>query len=292
MTTKTRRSLLLLVPLGLAAWAAGDALAGGPLHRALAGDEAPSQRLIEALRRQGPAAVAALLTDAPPEGSPQRERWERTLDAVCAQRDCAASGLYWYTDLEAAKQASAESGKPILSLRMLGDLREEFRAPTAASSARRCIPMKPSPGNCETSSFCTGRRTPGAENHDRLRRRPRCRADGDRQQRPLRARLAGAPGGRAARALQAGAVPGSAGCRRRRGQGLARSPTPTSGGPRRVRRRVSGRHDRAAGQRDRANSDAPARPVTAGEPPTASEAATRATTSRRSRSRSSPRCRW
>ena len=126
MTIKTRRSLLLLVPLGLAAWEAGDALAGGPLHRALAGDEeATARRSIEALRRQGPPAVAALLSGAPPEGSPQRARWERTLDAVCAQRDCAASGLYWYTDLDLARAEALRTGKPILSLRLLGRLDEE-----------------------------------------------------------------------------------------------------------------------------------------------------------------------
>ena len=55
MTTKTRRSLLLLVPLGLAAWAAGDALAGGPLHRALAGaspSRARSRRSAARARRR------------------------------------------------------------------------------------------------------------------------------------------------------------------------------------------------------------------------------------------------
>jgi len=49
-----------------------------------------------------------------------------TLDAVCAQKDCAASHLYWYTDLETARAAAKTSGRPILSLRLLGRLDEEL----------------------------------------------------------------------------------------------------------------------------------------------------------------------
>ncbi len=49
-----------------------------------------------------------------------------TLDEICGQRDCAAAGLYWYTDLESARAAARASGKPILSLRLLGDLRDEL----------------------------------------------------------------------------------------------------------------------------------------------------------------------
>jgi hypothetical protein len=48
------------------------------------------------------------------------------LDAICQQRDCHASQLYWYTDLAQAKTAAQASGKPILSLRLLGNLDEEL----------------------------------------------------------------------------------------------------------------------------------------------------------------------
>ncbi|WP_404784168.1 hypothetical protein [Altericista sp. CCNU0014] len=44
------------------------------------------------------------------------------LDRLCQQRDCYASRLYWFTDLDRAKAAAAISGKPILSLRLLGNL--------------------------------------------------------------------------------------------------------------------------------------------------------------------------
>lgn len=45
---------------------------------------------------------------------------------IAGQRDAWMSRLYWYTDLEQAQAAAAESGKPILSLRMLGNLTDEY----------------------------------------------------------------------------------------------------------------------------------------------------------------------
>lgn len=60
---------------------------------------------------------------APPEG---RAKLAKTLDRVCAQKDCSASRLYWYTDLDEAKVAARRLGRPILSLHMLGRLDEEL----------------------------------------------------------------------------------------------------------------------------------------------------------------------
>ncbi|MEH2192303.1 MAG: hypothetical protein V7K98_06505 [Nostoc sp.] len=48
------------------------------------------------------------------------------LDELCQQRDCYASRLYWYTDIEQAKAAAKTSGKPILSLRLLGRLDQDL----------------------------------------------------------------------------------------------------------------------------------------------------------------------
>ncbi|MFN6484529.1 MULTISPECIES: hypothetical protein [unclassified Nostoc] len=48
------------------------------------------------------------------------------LDELCQQRDCYASRLYWYTDLEQAKAAARISGKSILSLRLLGRLDQDL----------------------------------------------------------------------------------------------------------------------------------------------------------------------
>lgn len=48
---------------------------------------------------------------------PTNPQLRASLDAICQQKDCDASRLYWYKDLETAKAASKETGKPILSLR-------------------------------------------------------------------------------------------------------------------------------------------------------------------------------
>ncbi|MDP9192828.1 MAG: hypothetical protein M3P06_14090 [Acidobacteriota bacterium] len=55
-----------------------------------------------------------------------RVQLQQTLDKVCAQKDCHASRLYWYTDLDQAKEASRRMGRPILSLHLLGRLDEEL----------------------------------------------------------------------------------------------------------------------------------------------------------------------
>ena len=54
------------------------------------------------------------------------QRLQTALDAVGAQRDCAASHLFWHTNLDQAKVAAKAAGKPILSLRLLGNLNEEY----------------------------------------------------------------------------------------------------------------------------------------------------------------------
>jgi hypothetical protein len=53
-------------------------------------------------------------------------RLRDSIDQVGGQRGCAVSRLYWYTDLEEAKAESARRGRPILSLRMLGKLTDEY----------------------------------------------------------------------------------------------------------------------------------------------------------------------
>ncbi len=53
-------------------------------------------------------------------------RLRAALDAVARQRDSHSARLYWYTDLEAARTAAQAANKPILSLRLLGNLDEEL----------------------------------------------------------------------------------------------------------------------------------------------------------------------
>lgn len=82
---------------------------------------------LAALRAEGPPALARLLAayDAFPEGE-RRATLAATIDKVAGQRYATHSRLYWYDDLAAARAAARASGKPILSLRMLGRLDEDL----------------------------------------------------------------------------------------------------------------------------------------------------------------------
>lgn len=77
----------------------------------------------EALMRHHADAIEAL-REGRLEGDAEALR--HAVDVVSGQRDGHASGLYWYTDLAAAQRAARSSGRPILSLRLLGRLDEEL----------------------------------------------------------------------------------------------------------------------------------------------------------------------
>ncbi|MEZ5941955.1 MAG: hypothetical protein R3C18_11225 [Planctomycetaceae bacterium] len=91
---------------------------------------------IAVLRAEGPPALERLLaerealissTDAlSVDREQQLNELVSNIRAVSGQHYGEHSGLYWYTDLDQARQVSAESSKPVLSLRLLGDLREEL----------------------------------------------------------------------------------------------------------------------------------------------------------------------
>jgi hypothetical protein len=86
-----------------------------------------SPEAIAGLRAAGPAGMEAMLAMVCPGGTcagPSAEG--SSLDRVCGVRDCADLQLFWYTDLEVAKAAARASGKPILSLRLMGKLDEEM----------------------------------------------------------------------------------------------------------------------------------------------------------------------
>ena len=103
---------------------------------ALSEDKAEAGRAIAALRAAGPSGLAALMEtyqsaidrhrQNPTKSEPMWDRLSAALDGVAAQKDAWAAGLYWYTDLAAAQRAAKESGRPILSLRLLGTLDTEF----------------------------------------------------------------------------------------------------------------------------------------------------------------------
>src|SRR5581483_3832327 len=109
--------------------------------QAVSGDQTVSAAAVARLRARGPAGLDALLAanaaiisrresrvgvvGVPEEGLAWM-RLKSALDTVGGQCDCYASRLYWYTDFDAAKDAARTSGKPILSLRLLGKLNEEY----------------------------------------------------------------------------------------------------------------------------------------------------------------------
>ncbi len=49
---------------------------------------------------------------------------DAAIDGICQQHGCRYTELYWYTELDEAIAAAKASGKPILSLRLLGQLGE------------------------------------------------------------------------------------------------------------------------------------------------------------------------
>ena len=56
----------------------------------------------------------------------QLQRCQELADEVAGQYHATTSRLFWHTDLELAKRKAAEEGKPILSLRMLGKLTDQY----------------------------------------------------------------------------------------------------------------------------------------------------------------------
>jgi len=105
--------------------------------KAVTENSAESAPAIAELRALGPAGLNALFEVYAHEineqisnpllaATPQWQRLSAALDAVSQQKDSYLSGLYWYTDFDQAKAAARAAGKPILSLRLLGKLNEQF----------------------------------------------------------------------------------------------------------------------------------------------------------------------
>ncbi len=135
-----KTSLLQVIVLAVSGWSAIHAVDTDPeplraaVEEATSSDPAIAAAAIVALRKQGPSGLRALLErhanalgglNKDP-GDQRITRLRNAIDAVCAQRDGHASKLFWFTDLREAQAAAEASGKPILSLRLLGKLSDEF----------------------------------------------------------------------------------------------------------------------------------------------------------------------
>lgn len=135
-----RALLLLFCCLSFAANArANSASLASSAASAVSENASERDAAIARLRAAGPAGLDALfdahaeevarqLASAPGDAA-KDAAWQRlsyALDRVSRQRDSFASRLYWHTDFEEAKRAARAARKPILSLRLLGDLGEEY----------------------------------------------------------------------------------------------------------------------------------------------------------------------
>jgi len=132
-------SLLLVVALPLASVTWGS-VEMSDVERALSSNPEISAQGIKALRARGPVALDELFTmrdrvrsrtslsERPsiPLKSEDKEQLERVIDLVAGQRYASVSRLFWYTDFERAQEIARETGKPILSLRLLGKLTDEL----------------------------------------------------------------------------------------------------------------------------------------------------------------------
>lgn len=110
-------------------------------EQAVSADEAAAARATGELRGAGTDGLQALFTvhrkliddghrlKASRAATEEAVAWRRlaaALDMVAGQRDCYTSRLFWHTDLAAARRAAQQQGKPILSLRLLGNLTDEL----------------------------------------------------------------------------------------------------------------------------------------------------------------------
>jgi hypothetical protein len=139
----TRRSVATLLALLILAGVGPAAAPAGPpspadLARwvvdANGADAAVSADAVTHLRAAGPAGLAALMAADQPairahaQGNVDATWTQQSsaLDAVAGQWDAWAAGLYWYTDWPTAAAAARAAGKPVLSLRLLGKLTDEY----------------------------------------------------------------------------------------------------------------------------------------------------------------------
>ncbi len=130
-----------LLLTSLSAVALGEGLNGKEADIILFGKTSEADAAISRLREEGPRGLEVLLarkkelqatefrlatTNLPPDFSSVLTRIDDAIDRVGGAKYCSASRLFWYTDLEQAKAVAQKSGKPILTLRMLGNLTDEF----------------------------------------------------------------------------------------------------------------------------------------------------------------------
>lgn len=132
---KLRYSALFLTVLLFSTCIFASGTADQLAVNAVSADAATSSIAIKELRAMGSEGLDAMFgkysadIDRFLKTGEATDDWKRisaAIDAVAMQKDAYTSHLYWYTDLEAAKAIAKKQNKPILTLRLLGNLNEEF----------------------------------------------------------------------------------------------------------------------------------------------------------------------
>lgn len=120
---------LLFVPIVLMAIHSGGNSQNLAL-KALSPSSSSGEKAIAELRAMGPKGMDIFLSahanDFKNPKQANLKQLHRSLDLIAGQKDAYYSRLYWYDDLEKAKSEALVQEKPILSLRMLGNLTEDL----------------------------------------------------------------------------------------------------------------------------------------------------------------------
>ncbi len=133
MKTKIFFATILSAVLSISVFANGNLAA--LVKSAVSSDSVVANTAIKELRSNGQKGSDALFDAYADEiyqfaegKTPENwEKIEKALDGVTMQKDSYASWkIFWHTDLEEAKEFSRKTGRPILSLRLLGNLNEDL----------------------------------------------------------------------------------------------------------------------------------------------------------------------
>lgn len=114
--------------------------------RAIWGDGEVARDAAQQLRTIGPRAAEFLFSRNDLRMHPH---FDAVFDEVCLQKDARYSGLYWHRSLDDALAVAQKERKPVLSLRLLGNLTDEL---SCANSRFFRTALYPSPAVRETLS--------------------------------------------------------------------------------------------------------------------------------------------
>ncbi len=191
-----QRPIFFAILLGAIAFhhsVAASAEIASDVSLALSANESDSLKAVTRLREGGREAFDKLLAirdeihrnAAGDRGIDPREL-DRIIDRVGGARYSSVSRLFWHTDLEQAKAEARKAQKPILTLRMMGRLTEEYSSreqPIFPHHALRQPGRVPVFAGELRSALAV--RASRAHGDHRLWGRPKAKADTDRQQHSL-----------------------------------------------------------------------------------------------------------